>query len=409
MAKSRASTYDAIIVGARCAGAPTAMLLARARHRVLLVDRAEFPSDIMSTHYIHQPGVARLRRWGLLDTVLASNCPPIERIRLDAGEAALEGPPMPAGDTAIALCPRRIVLDRILFEAAAEAGAEVRDRFAMEALSFNDGRVSGIRGRDLRSGAMCEERAQIVIGADGPWSSVARALNPPEYETVPAMTCGYYSYFAGVNVSACEIHPRAGSTALAFATNDGLTCVAIERPRAEFEAWRADIEGGFWRTLAASPDLCERVRAGERAERFAGTGGIPNYFRKPYGPGWALVGDAGYHKDPITGYGITDALRDAELLAGAIAAGLTGREPMEQALAGYESARNAASIDPYRFTCDLARLEEPPAMMLALMRALAGNATDTSRFMGTVATTVARPEFYAPANLMRIMRAAERS
>ena len=160
--------YDAIVVGARCAGAPAAMLLARAGHRVLLVDRAEFPSDIMSTHYIHQPGVERLRRWGLLETLLASNCPPIERIRLDAGEVALEGPPVPSGDTAIALCPRRFVLDRILFEAAAPAGAEVRDRFAMEALSFNDGRVSGIRGRDLRGGALCEESARIVIGADGP-------------------------------------------------------------------------------------------------------------------------------------------------------------------------------------------------------------------------------------------------
>jgi 2-polyprenyl-6-methoxyphenol hydroxylase-like FAD-dependent oxidoreductase len=398
--------YDAIVVGARCAGAPTAMLLARAGHRVLLVDRATFPSDIMSTHYIHQPGVARLKRWGLLDAVLATNCPPIERIRLDAGPLALEGAPAPYEDTAIALCPRRLLLDKILFDAAARAGAEVRDGFVVEALSWEDGRVSGIRGRDLRGGRECHERAQIVIGADGPWSSVARAVDPSEYDTLPAMTCGYYSYFSGVRLSACEVHPRPGCSTLGFPTNDGLTCIAIERPKAEFEAWRADIESGFFSTLESAADLCERVRAGKREERFAGTGGIANYFRKPYGPGWALVGDAGYHKDPITGYGITDALRDAELLAEAAGAGLAGHEPMERALARYESARNAASIDHYRFTCDLARLEGPSPMMQALLAALTGNAEDTRRFMGTVATTVPISEFYAPNNLMRIMRAS---
>ena len=147
--------YDAIVVGARCAGAPTAMLLARAGHRVLLVDRTTFPSDIMSTHYIHQPGVARLSRWGLLDAVLATNCPPIERIRLDAGSVALEGAPVPYEGTAIALCPRRVLLDKILFDAAARAGAEVRDGFVVEALSWENGRVNGIRGRDLRAGKEC--------------------------------------------------------------------------------------------------------------------------------------------------------------------------------------------------------------------------------------------------------------
>ncbi|HTQ23854.1 MAG TPA: FAD-dependent monooxygenase [Candidatus Binataceae bacterium] len=401
--------YDAIVVGARCAGAPTAMLLARAGHRVLLVDRAEFPSDIMSTHYIHQPGVARLKRWGLLDAVLATNCPPIERIRLDAGPLALESSPVPYEDTEIALCPRRMLLDKILFDAAARAGAEIRDAFTVEALTWESGCVSGIRGRDLRGAKEHREHARIVIGADGPWSAVARAVEAPEYETVSALTCGYYSYFSGVRLNACEVHPRPGCTALGFATNDALTCIAVERPKAEFEAWRSDIEGGFFKALEAAPDLYERVRAGFREERFAGTGGIANYFRRPYGPGWALVGDAGYHKDPITGFGITDALRDAELLAEAAGAGLAGREPMEQALARYESARNAASMELYRFTCELARLEGPSPMLLALMPALAGNDADTRRFMGTVATTVALSEFYAPNNLMRIMRAAGRA
>jgi 2-polyprenyl-6-methoxyphenol hydroxylase-like FAD-dependent oxidoreductase len=332
----------------------------------------------MSTHYIHQPGVARLARWGLLDAVLASNCPPIEHIRIDAGALALEGAPTPCGDVAIALCPRRVVLDKILVDAAARAGAEVREGFVVEELDWEDGRVSGIRGRDLRGAAVCHERAQIVIGADGPWSQIARAVDAPEYETVPALTCGYYSYFSGVRLSACEVHPRHGCSTLGFATNDGLTCVAIERPRSEFETWRTDIEGGFLKTLESAPDLCARVRAGKREERFSGTG-------------------------------ITDAFRDAELLAEAAGEGLAGREPMEQALAGYESARNAASMDLYHFTCEQARLEGPSPMLLALMTALANNAADTRRFMGAVATTVAMSEFYAPSNLIRIMQAADRS
>src|SRR3984893_766798 len=242
--------YDAIVVGARCAGAPGGMLLAR---------------------------------WGLLDAVLATNCPPIERIRLDAGPVALEGAPTPYEDTAIALCPRRLVLDKILFDAAARAGAEVHDGVVVGALNWENGRVNGIRGRDLRGAKECHAQARIVSGADGPWSSVARAVNPPEYETVPAMTCGYYSYFSGVRLIAGEVHPRPRCSMLGFATNDALTCVAIERPKSEFEAWRADIEGGFFKVLESAPYLCERVREGTREERFAGTGGFRNYFRKASG------------------------------------------------------------------------------------------------------------------------------
>ncbi|HZO81779.1 MAG TPA: NAD(P)/FAD-dependent oxidoreductase [Candidatus Binataceae bacterium] len=401
--------YDAIVVGARCAGAPTAMLLARRGYRVLLVDRATFPSDIMSTHYIHQPGVARLARWGLLDAVLATNCPPIERVMLDAAEVRLEGAPAPFDGTHIALCPRRIGLDKILVDAAARAGAEVRQGFVVSDLTSDGDRVSGIRGRDLRGGAEAVERTRIVVGADGPWSMVARTVKASEYEAVEALTCGYYAYFSGVPMEACEVYPRQGCEILGFPTNDAMVCVAVERPRAVFARWRADIEGGFFKALAAAPELYERVRAGRREERFVGTAGIPNYLRRPYGSGWALVGDAGCHKDPITGYGITDAFRDAELLADAIDAGLAGREPMEQALARYESARNAAVLDLYRFTCAQARLEGPSEMLLALMRALAGNSEDTGRFMGAMATSVAQAEFYAPANLLRIMRAGGRA
>src|SRR5262252_7480664 len=153
--------YDAIIVGARAAGAPTAMLLARKGHRVLLVDRASFPSDTLSTHYIHQPGVARLRRWGLLDRLVATGCPPSRSLTFDVGPFALAGTPPPSDGVAEGFAPRRTVLDSLLLEAAADAGAEVRTGFPVDELVFEDDAVVGIRSGDT------VERARIVIGADG--------------------------------------------------------------------------------------------------------------------------------------------------------------------------------------------------------------------------------------------------
>ena len=158
--------YDVIVVGARCAGAPTAMLLARRGYRVLLADRATFPSDTLSTHFIKPPGVAMLRRWGLLDQVIASGCPPVPRFRFDYGPVVLAGSPPPLGGGAESYAPRRTILDTILVEAAAQAGAEVRPAFTVDGMLTEDQAVVGIRGH-ARGGAAVTERARLVVGADG--------------------------------------------------------------------------------------------------------------------------------------------------------------------------------------------------------------------------------------------------
>lgn len=396
--------YDVIVIGARCAGSPTAMLLARKGYRVLLVDRDTFPSDHLSTHWIHQPGVARLERWGLRERLAATGCPPITSISMDLGPFALRGTPPPEGFIAEAYCPRRTVLDKLLVDASVEAGAELREHFTVQSLVWDGNRVSGITGRSA-TGMAVTEQARMVIGADGVHSLVARQVEAPAYNVKPTFACAYYSYWSGVELSGVEFYPREHRGFGVLPTHQGLTCIIVGWPHEEFHAYRADIEGNFLKTLELAPALAERVRQGRREERFTGTAELFNYFRKPYGSGWALVGDAGYHKDPITAQGITDAFRDAELVAEAVDAGLSGKQPVEAALAEYEQRRNEAATPIYEFTCQLAALEPPPPEMQQLFAALRQNQDQTNRFFGVMAGTVPIPKFFAPENIGRIMGA----
>ena len=396
--------YDAIIVGARCAGSPTAMLLARKGYRVLLLDKASFPSDTLSIHYIHQPGVACLNGWGLLERVIESNCPPVYAQTIDVGPFALHGTPPPVDGVTASYAPRRTILDKILVDAAVAAGVELREHFTVKELVFDGDRVVGIHGHE-RGGALVTERARIVIGADGLHSMVARAVGAPVYNEWPSFACAYYSYWSDVSIDGAELYPRPGRAIIAGPTNDGQIMAIIYWPSAAFREVRADIEGNFMRALDLAPDLGERIRGGKRTERFRGTVDLPNFYRKPYGSGWALVGDAGYHKDPITAQGISDAFRDAELLANAIDDGFAGRVPIADALAGYEQRRNETTFAMYEMTRQFAMLEPPPAEQQQLMAALLHNQEEMDRFFGTVAGTVPIAEFFAPENIDRIMGA----
>ncbi|MBA3242617.1 MAG: NAD(P)/FAD-dependent oxidoreductase [Acidobacteria bacterium] len=392
--------FDAIIVGARCAGSPTAMLLARKGYRVLLVDRAAFPSDTMSTHYIHQPGVARLARWGLLDRVAALDCPPISKARLDTGSFVLSGSTTPESCDGDAYAPRRALLDKILLNAAVEAGAEFSEDFSVEDVLTDGARVTGVRGHN-RSGLTVNVRAPIVIGADGLRSVVARAVKAAVYKAKPALTCGYYSYWSGLHVEGAEVYLRPRRVVGAWPTNDGLTVIYVAAPRGEFGKFRAAVEKNYLETISQLPSLDARVHGGRRVERFSGTADLPNFFRKPFGPGWALVGDAGYHRDPITAQGISDAFRDAELLADAIDDGFSGRQPIGAALAGYERQRDRAVRAMYWFTCYFAAHLEPPGG-LRLLDALRGNQAETNRLFRMLAGTTPVTSFFSPGHLLRL-------
>src|SRR4051812_32186349 len=200
-------SYDAIIVGARCAGAPAAMLLARQGHHVLLLDRASFPSDTLSTHVIHAPGVAALKRWGLLDTVTATGCPPIDRYAFDFGPITIAGTPQPRDGISTAYAPRRTVLDKILVDAARAAGVDVREHFSVDEIVIEHGAVAGIRGRG-EDGTTVVERARVVIGADGRNSHVAKAVGAEEYNEKPKLQWSYYTYFEGLPVDGFETFIR---------------------------------------------------------------------------------------------------------------------------------------------------------------------------------------------------------
>lgn len=398
--------YDAIIVGARCAGSPLAMLLARKGYKVLLLDKASFPSDTISTHHIHQPGVARLKRWGLLDKIRASNCPATTRINFDVGPFALLGTPPPTLGNNEAFAPRRRVLDQILADAAVEAGAELRERFSVDELTYPGTRSMGIRGRDHK-GSFVREKARIVIGADGARSFVAQAVNAPIQVDKGMLTCNYYSYWSGVPIDGVELYPRAGRMIVVDKTNDGLTMVCIVWPKDEFQRIRSNVEGEFMREIRETvPTLAARLEGGTREERFSGAGFIPNFLRKPYGDGWALVGDAGYHKDPITAQGISNSFSHAEMLGEALDEVFSGRAQMDQALADYEHRRNEEVLPMFEYTTQLAKLEPMPSEMLVLLNALRSNQEETGRFIGTVTGAVSIPEFFSPENINRVIEAA---
>jgi 2-polyprenyl-6-methoxyphenol hydroxylase-like FAD-dependent oxidoreductase len=400
------NSYDAIVIGARCAGSTTAMLLARKGFRVLVVDRATFPSDTLSTHIIHAPGMAALSRWGLLDRVVATGCPPIESYSFNFGPFTIAGTPRPADAGFTAYAPRRTVLDKILVDAAAEAGAEVREQYNVDDLVVEDGTVVGVSGHG-QGGEVEVLRARVVIGADGRNSHVARSMAASAYHEKPRLQWSYYSYFSGLPLDGFETYARPHRGWAAAETNDGLTMLVVAWPYAEARDYKADVETNYFATLDLVPEFAARVKDAKREEPFLG-GAVPNFFHTPYGPGWALVGDAGYNKDPITAQGITDAFRDAEQCSTAVDDWLHDRSGYDEAMDAWQQARDAAVLPVFEFTTELATLEPLPPEMLQVLGAVHGNSEAMDDFVSLTAGTVSPATFFAPENIDRIMQAQAR-
>lgn len=342
--------YDAVIVGARCAGASTAMLLARAGAKVLLVDRQAYGSDVTSTHALMRTGVLQLQRWGLLPRIMAADTPAIRRTTFHYGEEAVRLDIKSEHGVEHLCAPRRTVLDRILVDAAREAGVDVRHGVLLSDLQPRaDGRVVGAWLKDA-NGERIFVRSDIVIGADGRQSTVARLVNAETYvEGIGATGC-VYGYFEDLPDDGLHWHFGEGVAAGVIPTNHGQHCVFVGVPRARFAAtFQRNLEGGFRQVAAANaPGLRDALDKARLVGRLRGFAGTPGYLKQCYGPGWALVGDAAYFKDPLTAHGITDALRDAELLARAVLDGGT------QAMAGYQQARDTLSRPLFDVTDSIA-------------------------------------------------------
>jgi 2-polyprenyl-6-methoxyphenol hydroxylase-like FAD-dependent oxidoreductase len=270
----------------------------------------------------------------------------------------------------------------------------VRDGFTVTDLVFSGGAVTGIRGHS-RDGRTVTEHARVVVGADGLHSSVAKAVRADQYRDRPRLQSSYYAYYSGLPMDGrFEVCLRPGRGFGVMPTNDGLTVVIAGWPYAEFEANRTDVEGNYLKTLDMVPSFADRIRAARRETRFVGAA-VANYFRQPYGPGWALVGDAGYNKDFITAQGISDAFRDAELCATALHEAFSGAGPLDVAMARYHSLRDQHVLSMYEFTCQLATLEPPPPELAQLLAAVHGDRAAMDAFARMNAGVMSPDEFFA--------------
>jgi flavin-dependent dehydrogenase len=371
--------HDVVIVGARAAGAATALLLARLGHDVVVVDRADVPSDTISTHQIARTGVVALRRWGLLDTVLASGAPAIRRVNFRTGDESITRTVKDKSGVDCLVAPRRYVMDTLLVEAAAQAGAWVRTGFTVAGVRLDDaGRAVGVEGYD-RYGREVAIPARYVIGADGLNSRVAKSVGAELIEDRGAIGGCQYAYFDGLEWPEIEFISEPGYFAGVFPTHDEQGCVWVCSPSAAVVSARREFgdaaQSFAWQLERAAPELAERLQGGRRTSPVRGMLRAPNQLRRAHGPGWALVGDAGYHRDPVTGHGISDAFRDAEFLALALDRALCGDAEEATALAEYQRHRDEALREVFDLTRALAAY--PPVPEFVELSKQLGTAIDT--------------------------------
>lgn len=335
------TAYDVIVVGARPAGAATAMLLARHGLHVLLLDRSPLGSDTLSTHALMRGGVLQLSRWGLLDEIVAAGTPPVKRTTFRYGDRSVVVDIKPSHGVDALYAPRRTLLDPLLVRAAIDAGVDVHHRTSVTDVITRAGRVVGVQATtsDQRS---VELSAALVIGADGVRSTIAPRVGATFSRVGEHASAATYGYWSNLATDGYEWSFRPNACSGVIPTNDGQACVfASGTPERIGRGGVTLVEDII---VESAPELAERLHEATPPRGTRTWVGHPGYLRRSYGPGWALVGDAGYFKDPLSAHGLTDALRDAELLATAVIDGLGGRASLDEALEHYQSTRDRLSI-----------------------------------------------------------------
>lgn len=395
-------SFDAIVVGARCAGAPLAIMLARAGLRVCLVDRDRFPSDTLSTHGIQPAGVQVLERLGLLDPLLKL-APPIRRMRMRFDDSRL-----PVADV-VAICGgpglsvRRIALDEILVNAAAAAGADVRPETAVTGLVAEDGRVGGVVT------AAGELRATLVVGADGTRSTVAGLVGSKEYCPTPNGRVFMWAYYeADPTDGEMWIGKVGDHTYLGMPTDGGLCLVGVCPSIGRRDEVRADREAVYEAGLRAWPELHAGVGGARRQGPLRTMANLHGFFRPAAGPGWALVGDAGHFKDPTPGQGIADALRQSEQLAAAIVRGLGGHGGADEALREWWRWRDEDAWEMYWLAHDMGAAGPTPPLRREAQRRIAADPALTAAMVKVLNHELLPSRAFTPAFALTTMARALR-
>lgn len=371
--------YDVVVVGGRVAGASTALLLARAGASVVLVERGGGAHDTISTHALMRAGVLQLSRWGVLDRVVAAGTPPVRHTVFDYPDGKRVEVSIRGSHGVDALyAPRRTLLDPLLLELAVEAGVDVRRGTHVVAVTRGaGGRVTGVATTGP-SGHAELLRADLVVGADGLRSTVAREVAAPTVRRGRTASAVLYRYVRGLDVTGYEWHYGDRAAAGLIPTNDDAICVFASTTPSRLRQLRGAGRESAYRAVleAATPGLGELVGTATDMSRMRGWRGVAGHVRQSWGPGWALVGDAGYYKDPITAHGITDALRDAELLAEAIGSATGGGPEARLAMAAYQQTRDRLSRSMWEATEEVAGYAWDAPRARTLLRAVSASMSD---------------------------------
>jgi 2-polyprenyl-6-methoxyphenol hydroxylase-like FAD-dependent oxidoreductase len=394
--------YDVIVIGARCAGATTAMLLARRGHRVLMVDKDPRGSGMAhSTHFVQPIAVSKLKKWGLLPA-LEAVCPGIETYGLDFGSVVVRGT-LPAVDgNARTFCPRREILDSILVSAAEAAGVDYFPNTKLVDLIRTDNAVSGVQVI-AADGKAKSYSARLIVGADGPGSTVAKAVDAAHYHEAPAQQVTMWGYWRGLEVDGLEIAFRPGRAVYSGPTSGGDAMIGVNWVTADFKALRGEVEASYHATITQLiPALAAKIKRSTLSTPLR-LGSTRNFLRMPYGAGWVLVGDAGHKKDPTTAQGITDAFIDADECTEVIDQVLRGELAATAGFAAWHAARDARLISYHEMTIQMAKFEAPSATELALYHALTRQPEATTKFLGLITGSTNPQTFFAPDNLNAIL------
>ncbi|WP_334043415.1 NAD(P)/FAD-dependent oxidoreductase [Burkholderia ambifaria] len=397
--------FDVAVIGASVSGAPTAMHLARQGHKVLLIDRKQFPRDTLSTHFIWPRGVSYLKRWGIADSIL-NRTPHFTQMEVSIEDVRMVGS-VPLRDieqrfqkvhgdsngvTNIYCGPRRLLLDHELVRAAAAAGADVRERVTFTRPIVENGEITGIHAV-TEQGLPIQVKARLVIGADGRFSQFAKAVGAEILDYRANSTFAYFGYFAGIDKDGLTIRNRGRLGTAIFPTSDGTHMVLTYGPSSWWDEFRRDLEENFLKTYDfCDPETAEKIRRGRREEPFKACGTMPAFQRKNIGPGWALVGDAGSFKDQVTAMGITHAFRDAELISWHVDQGLRGEMSIDQALDAYRTARLDDYERYFNFVCQVSEMRVRDQEELIALREISQGPTNTDRFLAQFGDTHPLPD-----------------